>query len=131
MFEDSDELKEATRVLKEVLCILKGPEKKNKVFHYLKDYYRPETNGVTRTLQACVIGDLRWAPVWMTYNPKIPALELITEHNSVVSVGGPVLLTIDLNHPRSLVRAYLREQIKKSVEVYSERRRLYYQREVR
>lgn len=96
--------------------ILKGPGKR----YWLETYYRRDDSGMVETYQMPVGGDRYWTPAHMYYDPHGPALVIYT----IIASRDIELVRIDLNYPRSLVRAYLREQIKRAVERYAEERRL-------
>lgn len=98
--------------------ILKGPGKRYWVeLHHRLDQ---KTGSMVETVKMPVGGDRYWSPAFMYYDPHGPRLVIAT----VIASRDVELVRIDLNYPRSLVRAYLREQIKRAIERYAEETRL-------
>lgn len=101
----------AGELLIEIQKIIKGPGKR----YWLMDHTRITGDGrFVETHKTYAGGDKYWTPAWMTYNPEIPSIELFNTFNHI----HVVLMNIDLNHPKSLTRAYLRAKLKEVLILY-------------
>lgn len=104
----------AYEILIGVQRIMKGPGKR----YWTMTHTRIDPAGHFVDTHKCSVGgDQYWSPAWMTYDPNGPALIIFTTFCYVDTV----LLTIDLNDPKSLTRSYLREQFKRAIAIYVEK----------